>query len=141
MTEKEFISHHILKHSNDLKNFPEDFTNLESTKELIVPAETLVPGNELFGSYEIIKTDGTPVLQAESIQKAKYIIYASGKRSGTIRIPNDKSLIIQAVEKYDAYLDSLLQEITKEFKNTFPDSQNIHSATSEIFKKLNLVRI
>jgi len=141
VTEKEFISHYIKKHSNDLKNFPEEFINLESTKELTIPAETLVLGNELFGSYEIIKTDGAPILQAESIQKAKYIIYASGKRSGTIHIPEDASLIIQAVEKYDAYLDSLLHEIEMEFKNEFPDSQNIHSATSEIFKKLNLVRI
>ena len=141
MTEKEFISRFIKKHSNDLKNFPEEFINLESTKELTIPVETLLLGNELFGSYEIIKTDGTPVLQVDSIQKAKYINYARRKRSGTIRIPKDESLIIQAVEKYDAYLDSLLQEITEEFKYIFPDSQKIHSATSEIFKKLNLVRI
>lgn len=141
MTEKEFISHYIKKHSDDLKDFPEDFINLESTKELSIPAGTLMLGNELFGSYEIIKTDGTPILQAESIQKAKYIIYASRKPGGTIRIPMDDSLIIQAVEKYDAYLDSLLQEIPAEFKNLFPDSQNVYSVTGKIFKKLNLVRI
>ena len=67
MTEKEFISRYISKHTEiNSKNFPDDYTNLNNTKELFIPDKTLVLGSELFGSVEILTTEGEPVLQAET---------------------------------------------------------------------------
>ncbi len=88
MTEKEFISRYINKHSETSnKIFPDDFTNLTDTEKLEMPNKTLVLGNEFFGAIEILTTEGTPVLQADNIHKAKYIVYANFNRSGNIIIP------------------------------------------------------
>ena len=141
MTEQTFISHYIEKITDEIKQFPSDFVNLQSSKKMLLPAETLLLGNELFGSYEIIKADGSPAAQAENLHKAKYIVYASKNRTGEILIPQNESLIKQSVEEYETYLDSLLHRIEKEFKNEFPESQNIHEVVAKIFNKLNLIRI
>jgi len=78
VTEKEFISQYINKHfESNSKIFPDEFTNLTDTEKLEMPHKTLVLGNEFFGAIEILTTEGIPVLQAENIHKAKYIVYAN----------------------------------------------------------------
>lgn len=141
MTEKEFISRYISKHTEiNSKNFPDDYTNLNDTKELFIPDKTLVLGSELFGSVEILTTEGEPVLQAETIHKAKYILYANSNRRGKIIIPNKDGDIKAAVENYEKHLDWILLDIEEELKKDLPESRNLHSITNEIFLKLNLVR-
>jgi len=99
-----------------------------------------VLGSEFFGAVEILTTEGTPVLQAESIHKAKYIVYANINRSGNIILPNIEDEIKSAVEKYENHLDWILLDIEEELKKKLPKSRNFHSVTNEIFLKLNLVR-
>ena len=141
MTEKEFISQYINKHSDtSSKIFPDDFTNLTDTEKLEMPHKTLVLGNEFFGAIEILTTEGTPVLQADNIHKAKYIVYANLNRSGNIIIPKSEYEIKTAVENYERFLDWILLDIDEELKQKLPDSRNLHSVTNEIFLKLNLVR-
>ena len=141
MTEKEFISHYINKHSETKgKIFPDDFTNLTDTEKLEMPHKTLVLGAEFFGAVEILTTEGTPVLQADNIYKAKYIVYANLNRSDNIIIPKNKNEIKTAVENYEKHLDWILLDIDEELKKKLPDSRNLHSVTNEIFLKLNLVR-
>ena len=141
MTEKEFISHYINKHSETKgKIFPNDFTSLTNTEKLEMPHKTLVLGNEFFGVVEILTTEGTPVLQAENIHKAKYIVYANLNRSGNIIIPKNKNEINTAVENYEKYLDWILLDIEQDLKKKLPESRNLHSVTNEIFLKSNLVR-
>jgi len=140
VTEKEFISHYINKHSETKgKIFPDDFTNLTNTEKLEMPHKTLVLGNEFFGTVEILTTEGTSILQAESIHKAKYIVYANLNRSGNIIIPKSNNEIKTAVENYEKYLDWILLDIDEELKQKLPDSRNLHSVSNEIFLKLNLV--
>ena len=141
MTEKEFISRYINNHTEiNSKIFPDDFTNLTKTEKLEIPDKPLVLGSELFGSIEILTTEGTPVLQAESIHKAKYILYANLNRSGNIIIPKKENEIKTAVENYEKHLDWILLDIEEELKKNLPESRNLHSVTNEIFLKLNLVR-
>jgi len=141
VTEKEFIAHYINKHSETKgKIFPDDFTNLTDTEKLEMPNKTLVLGNEFFGVVEILTTEGTPVLQADNIYKAKYIVYANLNRSDNIIIPKNKNEIKTAVENYEKHLDWILLDIDEELKKKLPDSRNLHSVTNEIFLKLNLVR-
>jgi hypothetical protein len=140
VTEKEFISRYIKKHSETISNiFPDDFTNLTETEKLEVPNKTLVLGSEFFGAIEILTTEGTPVLQAESIHKAKYIVYANLNRRGNIIIPKNEVEIKTAVENYEKHLDWILLDIEEELSKELPDSRNIHSITNAIFLKLNLV--
>jgi len=141
VTEKEFISRYINKHSETSnKIFPDDFTNLSDTEKLEMPPNTLVLGSKFFGAVEILTTEGTPILQAESIHKAKYIVYANLNRSGNIIIPKNEYEIKTAVENYEKHLDWILLDIEEELKKKLPESRNLHSVTNEIFLKLNLVR-
>jgi len=141
VTEKEFISRYINKHSEtSSKIFPDDFTNLSDTEMLEMPPNTLVLGSEFFGAVEILTTEGTPILQAESIHKAKYIVYANLNRNGNIIIPKNEYEIKTAVENYEKHLDWILLDIEEELKKKLPESRNLHSVTNEIFLKLNLVR-
>jgi hypothetical protein len=141
VTEKEFISRYINKHIEiQSKTFPDDFINLRESEKLEIQDKTLVLGSEFFGSVEILTTEGTPVLQAENIHKAKYIVYAKLNRSGNIFIPKKENEIKTAVENYEKHLDWILLDIEEELKKKLPESQNLHSITNEIFLKLNLVR-
>ena len=141
MTEKEFVSHYIKKHSEkNHKTFPNDFSNLTDIEKLELPQKSLVLGNEFFGSIEILTTEGTPVLQAESIHKAKFIVYANLNRSGNIIIPKSENEIKTSLENYEQYLDHVLLDIENELKKEIPESRNLHSVSNEIFMKLNLVR-
>jgi hypothetical protein len=141
VTEKEFINRYINIHTESKsKIFPDDFTDLSDTEKLELPNKTLVLGTEFFGAVEILTTKGTPVLQAESIYKAKYIVYANLNQSGNIIIPKSEVEIKTAVENYEKHLDWILLDIEEELKKKLPESQNLHSVTNEIFLKLNLVR-
>lgn len=139
---KEFVSQYINEFSKEgVKIFPDDFANLTDTKQLDLPNKTIVMGNEFFGEFEITTTDGTPVYQAADINEAKYIVYASRKRSGKILIPKKSPDIKGAVEKYEDYLDSVLHDIEGNFLNEFPNSPELHATTNEVFSKLGLVRL
>jgi hypothetical protein len=105
-----------------------------------MPHKTLVLGNELFGTVEILTIEGTPVLLAESIHKAKYIVYANLIRRSNIIIPKSENEIKTSVENYEKHLDWILLDIEEELKTKLPDSRNLLSVTNEIFLKLNLVR-
>jgi len=139
---KEFVSLYINNFSEkEIKNFPDDFADLTDTKLLDLPNKTIVMGNEFFGQFEITTTDGTLLFQTADIFEAKYIVYASRQRNGNIFIPKDLSGIKNAVEKYEAYLDSVLHDIAGSFLNEFPNSPELHTTTNEIFLKLGLVRL
>ena len=141
MTEKKFITQYINKYTEvNSKIFPDDFTNQTETEKLDIPDKTLVLGSELFGSVEILTTEGAPVLQAESIYKAKYILYANSNRGSKIIIPKNDNDIKTAVENYEKHLDWILLDIEEQLKKNLPESRNLHSLTNEIFLKLNLVR-
>jgi hypothetical protein len=141
VTEKEFITRYINKHSEtSSKIFPDDFTNLIDTEKLEMPNKTLVLGNEFFGAIEILTTEGTPVLQADNIHKAKYIVYTNLNRSGNIVIPKNNNETKTAVENYEKHLDWILLDIEEDLKKKLPESRNLHSITNEIFLKLSLVR-
>jgi hypothetical protein len=128
VTKKEFVSQYIKKQSESIaKKFPDDFITPTSVKRLEIPQKTLVLGDEFFGQYEILTTEGIPVLQAENIYTAKYVIYTSKDRRSSITIPKNDNEIRIAVESYERYLDSILMDIKESFKKNFQDSPDINS--------------
>ena len=141
MTEKEFISHHAERLNKEIRRFPEDFLGNTPCQDFPLPPKTLILGEEFFGTYEVISSDGSPFLQVEDLDKAKYIVYASRSKPDNIRIPLQKDLIKQVLDSYRNYLDSIIKKLELDFKHLFPLSKNFNHASGEIFKRLNIVRL
>lgn len=140
MTKKEFVEYWKNKLiSEGIKTFPDDFLDNVETLKKKIPAKTLILGSELFGTFEVITTDGEIVTQAEDYVEAKYYVYASQQRKSEIKFPVDKNLIPLIVKKYEQYIDSIITEVTKDFRKSFQDTKEINPV-SEILKTLNLVR-
>ncbi|BDQ03033.1 hypothetical protein [Ignavibacterium sp.] len=140
MTKKEFLEFWIKKLTSDgIKIFPDDFLESTEVTSIKIPAKTLIPGSELFGTFEVITTDGEVVAQAENYSEAKYYVYASQLRKSEIKFPVQKNLIPIIVKRYELYIDSIINEISKDFKKKFSDIKETNSV-SEILKTINLVR-
>lgn len=141
MNEKLFIENWISKvQSAGIKQFPLHFIDETQLDIISIPIKTLVIGQEFFGAYEIITTDGESVYQASNYDEAKFIVYSSKARNGLTYIPKDKSQIKSLVDSYNNYIDDLLNQIKKDYKKNFPDGKNVHAVSNEIFQKLNLIR-
>ena len=141
MNEKEFISRWITKlSSKTLKTFPDDFVSTENFHQFEPPQKSLLIGNEFFGAYEIITTDGTSILQAESYLEAKFYVYSNRVKDRAIKVPNDRKDIDSAVLEYENYLDEVIKNIEKSFKKECPESKLVDSAINDIFRSLNINR-
>lgn len=141
MNEKLFIENWIDKiQSSGIKQFPLHFIDKTQLDIISIPIKTLVIGQEFFGVYEIITTDGESVYQAANYDEAKFLVYSSKARNGNTYLPKDRSIIKTLVDSYNKYLDDLINQIKKDYKKNFPEGKNIHAVSNEIFQKLNLIR-
>lgn len=141
MNDKLFIEYWIKKiQDSGIKKFPFDFIDQTHLDIFQIPIKFLVIGQEFFGGYEIITTEGESVYHALNYNEAKFFIYSSRQREGKAYLPKDKSLLKSVVDDYDKYLDGLIDQIKKDYKKYFQDVKNFHSVSNEIFKKLNLIR-
>ena len=141
MIEKEFIAKTVeALNKKGIKIFPDEFVSSSEMKTISVPAKILIMGEEFFGSYEILSADRNAVYQASTYSEAKYLIYASRKRSPEIPIPLSEEETKQTVLLYEKYLDSLMKEIVSLYKKNFPEGKNSLFVMNEILMILNLVR-
>ena len=141
MTEKDFIS----KWTNSLsgagiKKFPDEFLSGSDFEQINLPGKQLVIGEEFFGNFEVLSIDGTAILQADSQNKAKYIVYSSRNKITTLKIPVTGEEIKLVVGKYESYLDSIIKEIEADYKKSFPGEKRSNALVNEIFRVLNLNR-
>ncbi len=142
MTSKEFIAKKVKDiPAEGLKVFPDDFLISCEVTSLDLPQETLIIGNQFFGSYEVLTAKGSSFCQAESLTRAKYIVYAGKQKNKMIKIPLNEKDIETAVKNYEKYLDDLLRQIKKEYRVQFPDVKEIDPTINEIFRLLNLSRL
>ncbi|MCK9279764.1 MAG: hypothetical protein M0P71_04020 [Melioribacteraceae bacterium] len=140
MTEKNFTEYWLKEIRGNLKKFPDQFLEGISSETKLLPGKILVLGPELFGSYEIIDSDGNPVLQTDDFSKAKYFLYASMYRPKELQIPLDHKQINEVVRDYEKHVDGFLQMMEKEFKEKFPESKKFNSISNHIFNSLSLSR-
>lgn len=140
MTKKEFIEFWVKRLTSEgIKLFPDDFLENVEITPIKIPAKTLIPGSELFGTFEVITTDGEVVAQAENYFEAKYYVYASQQRKSEIKFPVENNFVPMIVKRYEQYIDNIINEITKDFKKKFSATKEINPV-SEILKTINLVR-
>lgn len=140
MREKEFGISWVAQNRAIIKNFPEEFLEVKDVQEIKLPEDVLVMGPEMFGEFEILDSEGNPVLKAESFTKAKYILYSNRHKPKSIKIPINEEIVKETVKRYEKYLDELLTQIKEEFEDTFPNSKQLYEVTNYIFASLNLKR-
>ena len=139
--EKEFTKEWIEElRSGKLKSFPGDFLSSDELEEINIESKQLVLGSELFGSYELLDSESNVIHQADSLEKAKYLLYASRTKPEKVVIPKTEDEIRSSTKKYENHLDSLLKEFEFSFKGEFPDSKNFLAASNYLFNALNLKR-
>ncbi|MCB0730451.1 MAG: hypothetical protein KDC88_05395 [Ignavibacteriae bacterium] len=141
MTISEFENKWISKIKNGLlKHFPDDFIESDNYDYLKLPGKPLLKGSELFGNYEIIDTDGIPLLSTDNYDKLKYVLYSNYNKPLSTKLLKDNTEIKNSVKKYEKHLDEILRMIINDFKTEFPTSEKQISVSSKIFQLLNLHR-
>lgn len=141
MNEKYFVENWISKiHSSGIKQFPLEFIDGSQLETIIIPVKTLVVGQEFFGTYDVITTDGQSIYQTSNIDEAKFFVYSSKERNGKAYLPKEKSKMKNLLNTYNHYLDELLNQIKLDYKKYFPEGKNLQAVSNEIFKKLNVIR-
>lgn len=123
-----------------LKSFPEDFIETSNFEFINLPGKPLLKGSELFGTYEIIDTDGITLLSTANLFKIKYILYANRENQTKIKIITDEKDLSNTVKRYEKHLDELLKKIIHDFKSEFPNSDKLSLVSNKIFQLLNLRR-
>jgi hypothetical protein len=142
LTPKEFISNKTKEISEKgIKIFPENFIFPCETNEISLPPETLVLGNEFFGSYEVLTVAGDSFCHTDTLYKAKYYVYAGRQKSRVFNIPLNEKDIEKVVRSYEQYLDGLLKHIESEYNSIFPENKDVSNIVSEVFRILNLNRL
>jgi len=140
MTEKEFIALWVGRIKSKLKTFPNDFIKEIECDEISMPGKNLLIAPPLFGSHEIVDSDGNIIFQIDNHMKAKYIIYSNRNKPNKIFIPKSNEEIEKAIKEYEKHIDNFLKEIEKEFKTVFPNSKHFNSISTQIFNTLNIIR-
>jgi hypothetical protein len=97
-------------------------------------------GSELFGSHEVVDSEGVAHFTVPNYLEAKYIIYSNRTKPSGISVPDNEDELNEAVKEYESFLDMLLKRIESDFKNEFPDSKESVAVTNRIFANLNLHR-
>ncbi len=142
MTSKEFITEKIKEISQEgVKIFPNDFLLPCDHNSLRLPPDALIIGNEFFGLYEVLTIKGNSFQHADTLLKAKYLVYSGRQKDIEINIPADEKNIETMVKNYEKYLDMLLKQIEKDYKSSFPDNKDVNNIVNEVFRLLNLKRL
>lgn len=141
MTEKDFVSLWIEKlQGGMLPQFPEAYIDGITCSDMPLPGKNILLGEELFGSYELIDSEGNSVMVTDSHSRAKYVLYSNRIYLNSVKIPDDEQKTADIVKTYEKKIDSLLKDIEKNFKKEFPESKNFLQASNTIFNKLNIKR-
>ncbi len=142
MTSKEFITKTVKQISaGGVRIFPDDFPTAGKTVPVKLPPQTLILGSEFFGSREVLTTGGSLFCHAESLARAKYLVYAAARKNSEISIPVKDEDIESVVKKYEKYLDGILKETEKEYRSLFPEDRDVSPVVNEVFRLLNLKRL
>jgi hypothetical protein len=123
-----------------MKNFPDDYINKEECIEIAMPGKALTMGSVLFGSYEVVDSEGTTQFTVKNYDGAKYIVYSNRTLPSAVQVPGNEEEVEEAVKEYENFLDTVLKRIESDFKNEFPESKDYAAVSNRIFSNLNLQR-
>lgn len=141
MNNKDFIKQYVEKITSDgVKNFPEDFISTTKLQKVKLPGKALHLGEEFFGSFELLNSEGESFLQVNDFNRAKYLIYSNKNLPAEILIPDNDDEIKKSVKNYELYLDNIIKDIRSALSKAAIEIKHSSYIISEIFRILNLVR-
>ncbi len=139
MERKEFIDKWNVKIAET--KFPN--LNIESNIEyesIELPGKVLLPGSELFGNFEINDVDGNTVLQVDSPEKMKFVLYSSKHNSQQIRLPKSESEIAAKVKEYESFITSIIKDIQTDYQSNSLDQTKLNETVTQILNFNNIRR-
>lgn len=141
MNKKEFIKNYVEKITSEgIKHFPADFLTSNNLKIITMPGKPFHIGEEFFGSYEILNSEGESFLHVKNYMQAKYLIYSNRDLPTEIFMPVDEEEVNKSVKSYESYLDKIIKEINSALLKTSVEIRNSSNVINGIFRILNLVR-
>jgi len=121
--------------------FPEGFIKgwprLEC-EEISIPAAELKLGETGICVQEICDAEGEHVMEVNSEEKGKFIIYAKKKDEVVIKVPKKHILIKKAVQEYEIYLRELKDKLFTSLMEKCGDHTVSENMTRQIFEDFNL---
>jgi len=127
-----------------IKKFPDDFVakkpKPQDCQNVSVPGGLLKVGLPMLTEQEVLGEDGFKY-QARSLNAAKYIVYAHKSDDYVVCLPNDDTLVNQAVQNYEVYLKELFQKLNKNLHDRLIDYRQAETLSRRIFQDLGLPQV
>ena len=121
--------------------FPEIIIDDNSDYETIsLPDKVLLPGSELFGNFEINDVDGNTVLQVDSHEKMKFVLYASKSNNKEIKLPKNEEEISKKVKEYESFITSIIKDIQNDYQSNSLDPAKLNETITQILNYNNIRR-
>jgi len=140
MNDKEFVQYMVEKLKTGLKSFPADFPEEGETKETLLPGKNILLGSELFGSFEIIDSQGNLVATADDYYEAKFLLYSNRTMPPLVNVPISENVREKSVKNYEKYLDRLVKEIMDEYDLKVENGKDRMRISNSVFNQMNLRR-
>jgi hypothetical protein len=104
--------------------------------------EILLPAGKLklnFGrKFEICFKNGTVLLGFNSLERARYVLYARKKDQYIIKIPKSEIVVKRAVRKYEKYLKEMRDNLIKAFLSHGAEKSTAEGLMRQVFEEMDL---
>jgi len=130
--------------ADGVRKFPEGFVEGWSRikcKEVSVPAGELKLGESFFDKQEVCDTEGQHLMEVESEEKGKFVVYAKKKDEFVIKVPESKIIIKKAVQEYEIYLKELSKDLYRAFMEKCGDHNRAENLTRQVFEDFGLPEV
>jgi len=127
--------------ADGVRQFPEGFVKGWSRikcREICVPAGELKLGESFFDTHEICDAEGGHLMEVDSEEKGKFIVYAKKKDELVIKVPESIVVIKKAVQEYEINLKDLRKRLYIAFMEKCGDHSVSENLTRQIFEDFGL---
>lgn len=128
---------------NGVRRFPEGFLDsryLKGVKEVPLPNEPLRLGSYFLGQQEVSSDSGFKYI-ANSLEEAKFIIYAQRQDSFIVKIPEQALVVIKAVDDYERYIKDLKAKLFEAFFRRTQNHKQADILAMQVVEELDIREI
>ena len=139
---KEEVTEEILP--SGVKRFPDAFVKAGSKtewEEIGIGAEKIKLGERGIGVQEICDAEGNHLMEVQSIEKAKYIVYAKQKDEQIVKAPDSAIVIKKAVKDYEIYARQIKEELYRAFMEKCGDHSRSENLTMQVLEEYGLPEV
>ena len=139
---KEEVTEDVLP--SRVMKFPDAFVKAGSKtewEEIGIGAERIKLGERGMGVQEICDAEGNHLMEVQSIDKAKYIVYAKKKDEQVERVPDSEIVVKKAVKDYEIYARQIKEELYKAFMEKCGDHSLSENLTMQVLEEYGLPEV